>query len=82
MGSHKGCPYRSISCDRRDHADSRAQFISHPRLIVEVLSPRTADYDLGDKFAMYRALASLETYVLIDGERMAVEVRTRQPDGT
>ncbi|MCC6628404.1 MAG: Uma2 family endonuclease [Chloroflexi bacterium] len=75
-------PDVSISCDPRDHADGRALFISHPRLIVEVLTPRTVDYDQGDKFAMYRALDSLDTYVLIDGERMAVEVWTRQPDGT
>jgi Uma2 family endonuclease len=75
-------PDVSVSCDPRDHADGRAQFISHPRLIVEVLSPRTADYDQGDKFAMYRALGSLDTYILIDGERVAVEVRARQPDSS
>ena len=74
-------PDVSVSCDPRDHADGRALFISHPRLVVEVLSPKTAEYDQGDKFGMYRALESLETYVLIATERVAVEVRTRQAEG-
>lgn len=74
-------PDASVSCDRRDQTDGQAQFISYPRLIVEVLSPRTAEYDRGDKFGMYRALGSLETYVLVASERRAVEVRTRQVDG-
>ena len=75
-------PDASVSCDPRDQADGRAQFIGHPRLIVEVLSPKTADYDQGDKFGMYRALASLETYVLVAADRAAVEVRTRRADGS
>jgi Uma2 family endonuclease len=75
-------PDLSVSCDSRDYADGRAPFISSPRLIVEVLSPKTALYDQGDKFGMYRALQSLETYVLIAADRMAVEVRTRQDDRT
>ncbi|MGH2390182.1 MAG: Uma2 family endonuclease, partial [Chloroflexota bacterium] len=39
-------------------------------------------YDRGDKFGMYRMLSSLEMYVLIAADRMAVEVRAVQPDGT
>lgn len=70
-------PDLSVSCDPRDRADGRAQFIRHPLLIVEVLSPRTADYDQGEKFEMYRALPSLTTYMLITAERMAIDVWTR-----
>ena len=75
-------PDVSVSCDPRDRADGRAQSIGHPRLIVEVLSPKTAEYDRGDKFAMYRTLPSLQTYVLLQAESVAIEVRTRQADGT
>ena len=73
-------PDVSVSCDERDRADGRATFISHPRLVIEVLSPTTADYDRGDKFEMYRALPSLEEYVLISTEQPAVEVRSRRDD--
>lgn len=75
-------PDVSVSCDERDQANGRARFVSHPRLVIEVLSPTTADYDRSDKFEMYRAVAALEEYVLISADRQAVEVRTRQANGT
>lgn len=74
-------PDVSMSCDERDHTDGRARFINHPRLVIEVLSPTTADYDRGDKFEMYRAVATIEEYVLVDAQQTSIEVRTRQPDG-
>lgn len=73
-------PDVSVSCDERDRANGRATFINHPRLVVEVLSPTTSGYDRGDKFAMYRAVASFDEYVLINAEQPAVEVRTRRAD--
>jgi Uma2 family endonuclease len=45
-----------------------------PVLVVEVLAPSTAAYDRGQKFATYRRLPSLQEYVLIDPERIAVDV--------
>lgn len=48
-----------------------------PVLVAEVLSPSTASYDRGLKFATYRQLPSLQEYVLIDTERMAVDVFRR-----
>jgi Uma2 family endonuclease len=74
-------PDVSVSCDARDFADGHAQFINYPRLILEVLSAKSADYDQGDKFGMYCALSSLETYVLVATDRVAIEVRTRQDNG-
>lgn len=43
-------------------------------MLVDVLSPSTAANDRGAKFACYRQLPSLQEYVLIDTERMAVDV--------
>lgn len=74
-------PDVSVSCDERDRANGRAKFINHPRLVIEVLSPTAADYDRGDKFAMYRAIEAFEEYVLVNAEQPAVEVRTRQATG-
>jgi len=53
-----------VTCDPRDH-DSRL-VKQHPCLVVEVLSPSTAAFDRGDKFAHYRQLPSLAEYLLID----------------
>ncbi|MEW6560293.1 MAG: Uma2 family endonuclease [Pseudomonadota bacterium] len=50
-------------------------------LVVEVLSPSTAAYDLGQKFAQYRQSSTLQEYVLIDSERVAVDVFRRNAEG-
>ncbi len=52
-----------------------------PTLIVEVLSDSTAAFDRGAKFAHYRQLPSLKEYVLIETERMAIDVFRRDGDG-
>lgn len=52
-----------------------------PVLIVEVLSPSTADYDRGEKFAHYRRLASLRHYLLVAQDRVHVEHYRRQGAG-
>ena len=60
-----------VTCDSRDHqADD---FMSSAVLVVEVLSPSTAAYDRGEKFAAYRKLAGLREYVLIDPDRRRIE---------
>ena len=53
-----------VTCSAQDLASSLLK--TEPRLIVEVLSPRTAAYDRGLKFSHYRGLPSLEEYVLVD----------------
>lgn len=52
-----------------------------PVLVAEVLSPSTAAFDRGLKFAHYRTLPSLQEYVLIDTERPSVEVFRRDAGG-
>lgn len=53
-----------VTCDARDHQSET--FMSHPTLIVEVLSDSTAAFDRGDKFAAYRQIPALKEYVLVD----------------
>ena len=73
-------PDVAVSCDEQDkNADE--DFIRYPRLIVEVLSPTTAAFDRGDKFADYRTSESLQEYVLINQERVSVECFRRNSEG-
>lgn len=66
-----------VTCDERDR---RADlYIEHPKLVVEILSPSTAAYDRGAKFAAYRQINELEEYVLIDVETRHIEVFRRRP---
>jgi Uma2 family endonuclease len=61
-----------VTCDPDDR--ERNTIKHNPVLIIEVMSPSTRDYDRGDKFAVYRQLASLQEYVLIDPNEYAVDV--------
>ena len=65
-------PDLSVTCDDRDRLTP--QYISHPCLITEVLSPSTAAYDQTGKFKLYRRSPSLINYVLINSEAIEVDV--------
>ncbi|MCD6013262.1 MAG: Uma2 family endonuclease [Flavipsychrobacter sp.] len=47
--------------------------ILNPSIIFEVLSPSTKDYDRGQKFMLYRDIATLREYVVVDSESVLVE---------
>jgi Uma2 family endonuclease len=70
--------YPDLSVSGDVHDRSANNFISHPCLIVEVLSPTTEVYDRGDKFALYRQSPSLQEYVLVSTDRMHLDIH-RQP---
>jgi Uma2 family endonuclease len=68
-----------VTCDAQDLTTERV-FVA-PTLIIEVLSPSTAEYDRSLKFALYRRLASLKEYVLVNPETRRVEAfRLRDTD--
>ncbi len=69
-------PDIAVSCDERDWADPEA--IRYPGLIIEVLSPSTEARDRGQKFADYRALTSLQEYVLINFAYQGIELFRRE----
>lgn len=64
-------PNVMVSCHPDDLKNQH--YISHPTLIVEVLSDSTAAYDRGGKFAAYRDLESLQEYVIVDIDSRRVE---------
>jgi len=67
-----------VTCDPADHRAD--QFMRAPTLIVEVLSPATAAYDRGEKFAAYRRIPSLRDFVLIDPDLRRIEHYRRSQD--
>ena len=48
--------------------------VLNPSVIIEVLSPGTKDYDRGGKFKLYRDIATLKEYILVDSETVSIEV--------
>lgn len=64
-------PDAFVTCDPQDQVDRYVK--RYPKLIVEVLSPSTEEFDRGVKFQDYQSLNSLEEYVLISQDEMRVE---------
>lgn len=73
-------PDTMIVCGEIDKSENEPNSITNPKVIVEVLSKSTANYDRGDKFYLYRQLESLEEYILIDQKRAQIDTHKRQGD--
>lgn len=71
----------SVLCGKPAFLDGRTDTLLNPTLVVEVLSDSTEAYDRGDKFAGYRTIPSLHTYILASQKEPRIEVFTRQSDG-
>jgi Uma2 family endonuclease len=65
-----------VTCSPRDAEQSHVK--SEPVLVVEVLSPATAAFDRGDKFAAYRGLPSLKEVLLVDPDLRRCDLFRRQ----
>jgi Uma2 family endonuclease len=65
-------PDVSVTCDERDKITNK--YITHPCLIVEVLSDSTEAYDRGGKFRMYRQNPVLQDYVLVSSEKIEIDL--------
>ncbi len=71
-------PDLMVTCSAADSAQRR--FKREPRLVIEVLSPSTASYDRGDKFADYRLLPSLAEYLLVDIRKRRCDLYRKRAD--
>ena len=67
-----------VVCDEPRFDDTHFDTLLNPTVLIEVLSPSTAAYDRGEKFASYQKLDSLCEYVLISQDRVRVEHYLRQ----
>lgn len=70
-----------VVCGTSQYHSEVNDTLTNPMLIVEILSPGTAAFDRGDKFALYRQSVSLQEYVLIDSEKIRAEVFRKHPEG-
>jgi Uma2 family endonuclease len=52
----------------------------NPKMIVEVLSPSTREFDLRNKFDRFREIPSFEAYLLLEQDEPRAETRYRHPD--
>lgn len=66
-------PDLMVVCGQLEFLSGRTDTLTNPALIVEVLSKSTEGYDRGAKFELYRALTSLQDYILVDQYKVHVE---------
>lgn len=72
-------PDASVTCDERDKANT--QYITHPCLIVEVLSKSTEAYDRGGKFRMYQNNPALIDYLLVSSTTIEIDLYHKNDAG-
>lgn len=70
-----------VTCDERDQKTNE-DYISYPKVIVEILSPGTEAFDRGQKFHYYQRIPSLQEYILVDSTQYLVESYQRQTENT
>lgn len=61
-------------------AENDTTAITNPRLIIEVLSDSTRNYDRSQKFVTYRSLPSFQEYLLIEQNSVHIEQHVKQDD--
>lgn len=67
-----------VSCEQKPE---NPYFRNEPILIVEVISPSTKEIDRREKLLFYQQMPSVQEYVVVEQEKMLVEIHRRQADG-
>jgi len=71
-------PDGMVVCGDLQYSEDYKEAITNPILIIEVLSKSTADYDRGDKFFFYQQIKSLQEYILIEQDKMQIDIYSRR----
>ena len=74
-------PDATVVCGKPEFLDKEADTITNPKLIVEVLSPTTRNYDLGDKTRMYWQIPSLTDLLFVEQDKVWIEYWSRESGG-
>ncbi|MBN1606193.1 MAG: Uma2 family endonuclease [Polyangiaceae bacterium] len=74
-------PDVTVVCGPSERDPRSKTHVTNPRVLVEVLSDATAEYDRGEKLEHYRQIVALEAVVLIDHRTPRVDLWTRGADG-
>jgi Uma2 family endonuclease len=69
-----------VVCGKPVLTDEHQDTLLNPKVVLEILSPSTADYDYGHKFILYRRIESFEEFVLVAQDQARVEVYRKTPD--
>lgn len=71
-------PDLTIVCGEPEFHDNQKDVLTNPKVIIEVLSPSTEDFDRGTKFVRYQINESLTDYIVIAQNEPRIEHHQRQ----
>ncbi len=74
-------PDVTVVCGAPTLRNASETTLQNPTVVCEVLSPATARYDRGEKFALYRGVPSVQAVVYVDPDARTVELRQRTAAG-
>ena len=75
-------PDLTIVCGEPQFHDVKKDVLTNPKVVFEVLSPSTADYDRTTKFQRYRmGNETLTDYILVSQDKCFVEHFRKSADG-
>jgi Uma2 family endonuclease len=77
-------PDVAVYCDPRDLVETpdSAVAFQYPKVIFEVLSPSTRDYDSGGKLNDYKQVGSVAQIIFVDPATQAIDVHSRTGERT
>jgi len=73
-------PDASVVCGPTERDPNKKTNVTNPRIIVEVTSDSTEDYDHGEKLTHYKQVPSLEAVVIVSHREARVDVWSRAID--
>jgi len=71
-------PDVTVVCGPSERDPESHSHVTNPRVVVEILSPSTEEYDRGEKLEHYRQTQSLDTIVLVEHGERRVDVWSRR----
>lgn len=75
-------PDASVVCGPTERDPDKKTNVLNPRVLVEVTSDSTEDYDRGEKLEHYQQIPSLEAVVIVSHREPRLEVWSRPRDST
>jgi len=74
-------PDLCVVCGDPQFADNEFDTLLNPNLLIEILSPSTAGWDRTRKAQWYRAIPSLQEYLLVEQDEPAITLYRRTTAG-
>lgn len=72
----------TVVCGPYEYDPESRTTVTNPRLVVEITSESTEDYDRGEKLDSYRRIPSVATVILVSHRERSIEVFERGADDT